>query len=461
MRHTQRPYLKRFARIHFWAVFFSFTTYLSFGFALGPDFFKQDVMKRISALADDIITVTAVVLGPPAQPVVTATPVCVAGSPHINLDWANDAATDTWDIERDSLPLSTGVIVSQYADTAVVPNAAYTYIVTAYGPMSPGSAVSVPVSATALDCPNLLPPATVTIETVGGRQVATDRTGVSMDRTRPQITGTTNIPFAIVDISLTGPSISARITTNANGYFSWVPPTRLDNGTHTLAVTVTDPSDGARTATDTLSFRTKDGDSNDGSGVPAVSEPSTPAAGEPSSAAAMDFTVSVNSGAEFVFQGDALHIAVTSVRGTFPKGTILYGFILDASGKEIRGLGQPADASSLRTVLMERKAPLSLDPAAYRLRIDAVRDGRIVSREVPLVIRAWPLIRFGEHAEVTYFEVASLLGTIFFLLLSLLILFMLLFVREYWLYMHHIRHVTERNLEKMGFISPKRKGVAK
>ncbi len=463
MRHRSSPSLKRLARLHFWAAFFSFAAYLGFGFALGPDFFRNDITKRISALADDIITVTAVVLGPPAQPVIIATPVCVSGAPRINLDWANDAATDTWDIERDSLPLSTGVTVSQYVDTAVVPNATYAYIITAYGPMAPGSAVSAPVSATALDCPNILPPATVTIETLGGRSVASDRTGIVMDRTRPQVTGTTNIADALVRIAMTNPSIEADIVANGNGYFSWIPPVRLENGNHILSVTITDPNDPSRTATDSFIFRTRDGDANDGSGSggDAATGSGVGQSGSVIPGIGIGFTIRVNNGAEFAFQGDPLDIAIVSTGAAFPEGTVFSSFILDASGKEIRGLGAPVDGSGRSSLRMDRKAPLSLEPGTYRIRIDAAHGGRIVSREAVIGIRAWPLIRFSENAEVTYYEVASFLGTIFFLLLSLLILFLLLFIREYWLYMHHIRHVTERHLAAIGLISPKRKGVAK
>jgi hypothetical protein len=465
MRRQQNPSFKRFARLHFWAVFFSFSAYVAFGFALGPDFFKRDILKRISALADDIITVTAVVLGPPATPIITVTPVCVSGAPRILLDWADDAATDTWDVERDSLPLSTGVTVSQYADTAVITNTSYTYVISAYGPMAPGSAVSAPVSVMALGCTNTLPAATVTIETLGGQSVASDRTGIVLDRTRPQVTGTTNIPGALVTITLTHPSIQANTVANVNGYFSWIPPVGLANDTHVLSVTITDPDDPSRTATDSFSFRTRDGDANDGNesstGTAATGSDEGASSGTPAvPETSIDFSVSVNHGAQFVFQGDTLNIAIASAYQSFPEGTSFSVFILDATGKEVRGLGAPVDGSGQSTLLLERKAPLSIEPGTYRIRIDASYSGRIVSREVVLPIRSWPLIRFGENAEVTYFEVASFFGTIFFLLLSLFLFLLLLFVREYWLYLHHIRHVTERNFGKMGFISS-RKGVAK
>jgi hypothetical protein len=108
-----------------------------------------------------------------------------------------------------------------------------------------------------------------------------------------------------------------------------------------------------------------------------------------------------------------------------------------------------------------KRVPLSLDPGTYRVRVDALYEGHSISREVALTIRAWPLIQFGSGNEITYPQVASLIGTIFLVLLSLFILFLLLFVREYWLYLHHLRFVDERSLRRLGLISPKRKGVAR
>ncbi len=453
MRSKVGKRLKIIARLHFWMTFFVFVAYLIFGFSLGPGFFKKDLLTKLHTLADDIV-VSATVLGGPATPLVTATPSCVSGAPRITLDWADDAATDTWDIERDSLPLVTGLIVSQYIDTAVTENISYSYVVTAYGPMFPGSAASSSVSATALDCAAILPPATVTIQTLGGRNVSVDRTGIELSRRRPQVTGTTNVANALVTLSLTNPSMQATTTANANGYFSWVPPARLDSGNHILSVTVTDPNDVTRTASDSFIFKTFNDGGEEGSDEREETIEAVPAG-------SLDFFVRVNNGAEFLFQGDEMTVGIYGTKDPFPVGTVFRAFIVDASGREIFRLPETTikrqgqtEASLFRTV------PLLLDPGKYRVRVDAFVGKRIISREAPLVIRAWPLIRFGTGSEITYPELASFIGTIFFILLSLLFFLLALFVREYWLYLHHIRHVTERHLERFGFIG-KRKGVSK
>ena len=238
--------LKWVARLHFWVMFFSFFFYVGLGLTLGPEFLYQDIRKKLFAFADDTIVVTAVVPGPPAVPVISATPACVGLVPRITLNWADDIGTTSWDIDRDSLALTTGLTLSQYTDTAVVANTSYSYQITAYGPMFPGSAVSASVSATTLDCTSVVP-VTVTIETLGGKNVRPEnRANTDLSKRRPKVTGSTNTPYAILDITLTNPSIRARITANANGYFEWIPPIGLDTGNHILSVTATDPADGSR-----------------------------------------------------------------------------------------------------------------------------------------------------------------------------------------------------------------------
>ncbi|MEP7162154.1 MAG: hypothetical protein ABI747_00095 [Candidatus Moraniibacteriota bacterium] len=442
MKSPLRQRMRYVARLHFWVMFFAFFGYLALGFTLGPKFFAKDILQKIHALADDTIVITATVLGGPAMPGVTATPVCVSGAPRINLDWADNAATTAWDVERDSLPLTTGLTTSAYIDTAVVANTAYSYVVTAYGPMSPGSVVSSTVVATALDCPNILPSATVTIETLGDANVSINRTGITLERRRPKVTGTTNIANAIIEIVVTNPSIHALLTANANGYFSWVPSVRLNSGNHILSVTATDPSDSSRSALDTFVFRTK----NDGGGG-AGNEEETP--GIPST---FDFSVRVNNAGGLLYQGDRLSVTARTKEGAFPAESILEPSLLNVAGEELLRLPDMTANPTRTEFLFEQDIPLTFDPGEYRVRVDALLGHRVVSREASLSVRAWPLVDLGGGRIITYPEIVSLVGWIFYISFLLLLLFLLLFVREYWFYLHSIRHITERHLARLGFL---------
>lgn len=446
--------LKWIARLHFWVMFFSFFLYLGLGFSLGPEFLYQDIRQKFSAFAANTVVVTAVVPGPPATPSVTATPTCTGLSAQIALDWANDTGTTTWDIERDSLPLTTGLVASQYTDTAVVANTTYSYVVTATGPMFPGVATSATVTATTLDCASIVP-VTVTIETLGGKNARPDnRQNTDLSKRRPKVTGTSNTPYAIIDIVLTNPTLRARTTANANGYFEWIPPIAIDTGYHTLTVTATDPADSSRVGTDSFRFWTKnvsqkdqgDGDSRTGAAPATPTQPGT-----------FDYTVTVLNSDKTVFQEENISAAITAKSGTFPAGARGQTYLNDASRRDVLQLSDDTALGGTTGTTVTAPLPLYLIPGQYRVRADVLIGSERVSREDTFILKGLPLFTLGGN-EITYTQVASYVGTFFFLLLFLFLFLLLLFVREYWLYLHRLRNITESQLARFGFLG-QRKGV--
>ncbi|QQR78643.1 MAG: hypothetical protein IPJ68_06260 [Candidatus Moraniibacteriota bacterium] len=447
----RRSKLKWVARLHFWVMFFSFFLYLGLGFALGHEFLYQDIRKKFFVFADDTIVVTAIVPGPPAVPVVTATPACAALVPRVTLDWAEDTGTVTWDIDRDGLPLSTGLTVSGYTDMAVAANTSYTYQVTAYGPMSPGVAISALVSVTTLDCASIAP-VTVTIETLGGKNVTPGNRGnTDLSKRRPKVTGTTNTPYAIIDIVVTNPTIRARILANANGYFEWIPPIGLDTGNHILSVTATDPNDANRSGTDSLLFWTKNvsGRAGGKGETPPISVERHDA---------FDFAITIRNPEKTLFQEEALTVDIVARSGVFPEASIGQSVLNDPTRRDVLRLGS-VDPSGAAGTTIESQIPLYLEPGTYRVRVDIMIDGEIISREDAFTLKGLPLLTVAGR-EVSYAEVASYIGTLFFLLLFLLFFFLLFFIREYWLYLHSLRAITERQLARIGFFGP-RKGVTR
>jgi len=425
---------------------FSFFLYLGIGFSLGPEFLYQDIRKKFFAFADDTIVVTAVVLGPPAVPMVTATPACVAGAARTSLDWADDTGSTSFSIDRDSSILTTGLITSGYTDVAVASNTAYTYQVTAYGPMGPGIALSAMVNATTLDCAAITP-VTAQIETLGGKNVVTDRSGVSLSKARPKVTGTTNTPNAIIDILVTNPTIRARITANVNGYFEWLPPIKLSAGNHIIEVIATDPLDSSRTATDRFIFRTKYASGNDRESRADMSEPGP----------IFDFTITVNNSDLELFQEEELSVTLTVPEGMFPKAAKAELFLNDPSRQNVLRFSDRSPIAGQERMTYSERIPLSLEPGDYRVRADVMSGWGMTSREATFTLKGLPFLAlFGR--EVTYPEAANYLGTFFFSLLFLFLFFLLLFVREYWLSLHSIRGITERQLSRFGFLG-KRKGV--
>lgn len=449
MQNRRREQYRFLARVHFWILGLSLFGYLALAFTLGPGFLSFDISQKIRALADEIIVVTAVVLGPPATPVVTATPTCVSGAPRIVLDWADNAATTSWDVDRDSAPLTSGLSTSGYTDTAVTGTVSYTYVVTAYGPMSPGIAISSSVSATAIDCSTLLPPASLTLTGLGKKNITPPRSfPIKLDESRPRIKGNTNIGNALVDITLTRPTMSARIVANANGYFSWKPPRSLKNGRHQLTVTVTDPNDSSRTITETLEFFTKKVEEED--------EEVTVVVGD-----IFDFTLTLLTPNTRIRQGERLEFVLKPVRGLFPTGTVLEPSLLDERGERVFTAPEQMITPETRAGLSwSLDTPIYLPEGRYTLEVEAIMGDLSVSRSVPFQIEVRPLLRIGDRGIITYTEIAQALGWILFGALGIFVFFFLFLLREYWLYLHSNRHITGRELRRLGLI-PWRKGVSK
>lgn len=443
--------LKWVARLHFWTMFFSFFFYLGLGLTLGPQFLYEDIRKKLFVFADDTIVLTAVVPGPPAVPTIIATPTCIGLVPRIILDWAEDSGTMSWDIDRNGLPLTTGLTLSQYTDTAVVANTSYGYQVTAHGPMFPGSAISANISAMTPDCAGTVP-VTVSIETLGGKNVRPEnRANTDLSKRRPKVTGTTNTPYAIIDITLTNPSIRARITANANGYFEWIPPIGLDTGNHILSVTAMDPVDSSRTGEDNFVFWTKnvsDSDDSAGTGTIIVSD---------GQSGVFDFSVQVKNVGRELFQEDILSVDIIAKDGIFPAGVAGRLYLNDPSHQDVFQLFDAVELVGKTEANIEKSIPLYLEPGKYRVRADIVIEGATMSREDSFTLKGLPFLVIAGH-EVSYVQAASYIGMLFFSLFFLFLLFLLLFIREYWLYLHSLRAITERQLARLGFFGY-RKGV--
>jgi hypothetical protein len=254
----QKRWLRKLARAHVLITALSLSVYFLVAF-FDPGFLSYDLRQKFHALADDIV-ITATVLDPPVQPIVTAVSECSpAGVLSVELDWADDVNSYSYDITRDALPLVSGLAPSGYSDTVVSLATTYVYVVTANGPMGPGFAVSDPVSVTTLsECEATAVAPAVSLTAFSGRSIASyNGTPRVFDR-RPLLTGTTNMPSAIIQIAVGPPSsLTASLAANINGYFEWAPPTNLSFGTQTLSVTAIDPGDPLRTISTSLLFEVK------------------------------------------------------------------------------------------------------------------------------------------------------------------------------------------------------------
>lgn len=467
---------KRFlARVHFWILGFSLFGYLALAFTLGPGFLSFDIGTKIRALADEVIVVTAVVLGPPATPVVTATPSCVSGNPRITLDWADNAASTSWDIERDSAPLVSGLTSSGYIDTAVTGTVTYEYVVTAYGPMAPGTATSLPVSATAIDCSTLLPDPTLTLTHIGDENITPPRTlPIEVDKNQPRVQGNTNIVNAEVTLTLDRPAQIAHISANENGYFTWKPPRTVRTGEHTLTVTVTDPDDASRTITESLVFSVEDTEEDEEDeetekstvpsgdfGIPPANIPIVETFNPTVPTGPVSFELDFSITELLIQQGQRINFTIKPERGLLPKDMVFEASLLTQRGKVVFTAPKQTIVAATRSGLaLSIRTPLYLPPDKYTLSVVGTFQDTSVTRAVPIVIHALPVLQLGANKTITYGEIASIIGWIAFGTLTSLVSFATFLLREYGLSLRIFRPITGREFLRFGLLAL-REGVRK
>ncbi|MBP5993651.1 MAG: hypothetical protein KA731_01960 [Candidatus Moranbacteria bacterium] len=448
----RRLRIRKLARAHGLLTVLIFSVYFAAGFFLHPSFLVSDVREKVSAIADTL-TVFARVLAPPVKPIVTAESVCVSGGPAIVLDWADDENSLSYDIARDSLPLSTGVVVSGYADTTVALGQTATYVVTALGPMGPGFNDSDPVSVTALTgCDSDILP-TIEIQTAMGRNIVGETERQHTTDRNPRFTGVTNLPGARIDILATSyrETIEATVFANSNGYFAWSYAGRLDFDPYDVTFTATDIADSALTISQTVKISIEK-EELDASGKPKTSTtvPQTPE--KPiETRSAIDIGLSV-SGTEF-HSGDWLGatLSITSISADLVGDQAVVSFmIVDGDGKVIDRDTESVVLRSGFDIEQRFRIPYGMTGKEYRLVAEISTEGHRSVREAAFRVLELPLFKLGGET-VTYEQAVSQVGWISFVSLFLFFWWLLLFLREYYLYSQSERHIDGHDLHKAGY----------
>lgn len=434
-----------------------------------PGFLSYDLRQKFNVFASSTLVVTARVLDVPQKPVVTGSSLCDhnTGVLSVVLDWADDPNTYTFDITRDSLPLVSGLTPSGYTDNNVVVNTTYQYVVTAHGPMGPGFATADPITVTTLaECEIVVPAPTVTLMSFAGRGVDTYIGLPSVTDRRPIFTGTTNIPNATIQVVVGPPSsFLAEVHANINGYFAWQPPLDLAYGIQTFTVTAIDPNDVSRHASTSLQFEIQRSEGGGGGGGSKKSShpTSNPVVTPPVlMEVPIDFSLTVENKDQKIFQGEKLDtlLFIKSLAQQYQNKNVPVRFsIVDAQGNTIisNTFGEWLKNGAVLKEGLD--IPLYVTPGKYSVRVEMVFDGTNVSRSAEFTLMALPLISLGGGAFITYAEIMRNLGWITLTLLVLFLVWLYMFLREYGLYLHAIRHITEWSLGKAGFMTKRKEGI--
>lgn len=489
-RKTKRKIKKKLQAkkhpVHFhlkWTSAF-FVLYLALSLVYSPEFLFSDMRSKFSALADETIMITAKVLAPPVKPVVSANAICNnAGNLYIDLNWADDEGSTSFNISRDGSPLVSGLSQSQFRDQNLIVDTTYAYEVTAIGSMGPGFAISDSLSVTTpAICEMVLPSPELQITSFEGKPAKPWKQENSSENKKPIITGTTNIPNAVVDIFISGSQmITATIQADLNGYWNWKPPMDLLTGEYSFFVSATDQNDPLRTVSAKIFvIIEKKGEQKHEdnakkntpiSSLPPViitpSKPSIPTSPIiPVETPKQDlFDFSLLLGQKEVLQGKNLDVILKikniSEQYANADAKITY-LVYDEKLKEISSFSQ--NEKIFQGAEFKQQIPISkfLAKGKYYLEAQISLNKKIFTQRKSFQVLELPILNLGGGFVLTYPRLLSMMGTASILLLLLVLLWLFLFSREYWLYLHSLRHITERNLEKMGFFSPKsRKGVSK
>lgn len=443
---------RKLARLYGIATTLVLSVYFSAGFFLHPTFLISDIREKIHVFADTV-TVVARVLAPPVQPVVTATGMCVSGGPAIKLDWADDDNSTSYDIARDSLPLTTGVVLSTYTDTTVTLGQTASYVVTARGPMGPGFNDSDPVSATApTECePDIVP--SIEVQTVAGKNIiGTTERHFTTDR-NPRFTGVTNLAGARIDIVAQSDqeTVSARVYANANGYFEWSYGGKLDFDTYTVVFTATDIADASLEASQSVKIGIEKEEVNPQNKPKETSVVSEVSENVIETSGAIDFSLTL-SGTDF-YAGDTLGATLTlqsfspDLRGS--QATVSF-LILDGAGKVVNQESEAIRIESGASLQHVFRVPYGMAGKEYRLIAEIKTQAYRSIQEVSFRVLELPLFRLGGET-VTYEQAVSQIGWISFVLLTLFFWWLLLFLREYYLYSQSLRYIAAKDLHQAGY----------
>lgn len=363
------------------------------------------------ALADDTIAVTARVLGPPAKPVVTTETACSNDQLSITLSWPADENSQTFDIERNGSTLVTGLSSSPYIDNNISENASYTYTITANGTMGPGSETSDPVTVDVGTCSSPPSQPTVAITTFGTKDVRNISETPRTDSRTPLFSGTTNIPNAIIDISVHSSQIIFATThANSNGYWSWRAPEKLSTERHTIFVKSEDPDDPTRTASSSFSFIIKEEDNNN-SGSTSEEKSSSESSSAPAQApqqqasstenqppeAPVDFSLSLAD--DSVFQGKNLS-AFIRINTLMPKydgalAKILYK-IVDQDGNEVFSFSENSVLSNGMLIPKDIAIPDYLKNDRYQLQTEISFGDYMIVNQRAFEIKLSPAVALND-----------------------------------------------------------------
>lgn len=434
-----------------------------------PGFFFYG-MRHLTTVLADTVDVQALVLPPPEAPTLTTSLSCnpLNLTMALDLDWTADTGggTFTYDIYRNGSLMAAGLpdTTHTYLDTSLAIATAYTYKIRANGPMGPGFEDSNEITLTTpYNCDGLTPP-TVAVTMFNGRPLASyrDQGLYNTTRRRPAVVGTSNIPYADVEIVInTETRLVAHVTANINGYWEWQPAPRLNYERSVMTITATDPLNSDRYAVTELPYqimRDQDGGSRE-SGAREVSRSDSPVSsvGQPGNTRQ---TIQLNFGLTHqeasYFQGERVGTILTPENipaQISEQATIARYHLTDSEGNRISYFSREVFLRNGQSIENALEIPLYVKPGRYKVGVTVVLDGIQYSQEQEIVVAPLSVLKLSSGRDVTYDEFMWNLGWISFVALATILLWLFFVFYEYWLFMKGRLYVDEHTFKRAGYFS--------
>ena len=466
---------------HALATGFFVVAYVALSVIYGPEFLLSDMRAKYQAVADEMMRVSARVLGPPQKPIVSVNTTCTKDMLAIKLDWRDDESSEYFDIKRNDIPLAMGIPNSEYLDESVFTKTPYKYVVVARGLMEPGYAESEPINVTMPPgCERLHPKPSVKVTAISGGSI--DKRGKwSTYHKRPTFFGTTSIANANIKLKLNSKkTIYAELEANENGFWSWKPSADVSKEDHVLYMTATDPLDANKSVFNTFYFTAIDRENGEKKKVNEMENFKTDimkvvtsnVVNPNNQIATADYTerdyqnsLNLESNLPFkidtvvkndkVYQGKELvtSLSISHLKDDVKeKKALLFVAIKDDQGKEINLSSNEITLSPDGNYLQIDKVPLSLNKGEYKVYFEVKYDQNIISQEKKIVVEELPVLKLGGGFTVTYHELLSKMGTISIWMLIASLIWLAFLTREYWLSAHALRQITEESLRSMGMV---------
>jgi hypothetical protein len=435
--------------------------YLLIGILINPSFFQQDLKNKYAWAVGASSSVSLfIVNNPPDKPTVTANASCNETNSTINLSWATDVKTSSYDIYRDGLLLFSDYNTISYTDANVSDNTTYTYWVTAKNiidaTQSDSVSVQTPTCAVAPE-PEPFEPVTQ-VQTIDGKKLTDFTCVVETERKRPTFTGTTNIPNASIYISVVRIKrvvdgkivtmeyqtvITSTITPNDNGYWSWKVPDKLKKGKYILYITIINQNDASQVSETSLRFnavlKCRSGSKNiTCAGKTSKGEKERRREFKPGAPVTIN-----NQGKLEPGENIKVNLPLEAQTGTGQrevrieneKGEIVY-----------QSLAPPGSKCDI-------ELPSGLAAGVYKLILIIKNGDQCSTWETYLAIKDKPAVNFGGNMTITWNDILGALSAVAIALLGVLVFFLSMLFVEHLLAKKRLVWVDENSLKNKNLIS--------